>query len=125
MKTKIREPVTVTREGGRERKHHVRELHEQLVAVGFAEELSAICKGLHVALFEVLGGGRDASTTEARRACAAYLRAKGLSLPRIGKLIGRDHTSVRVMLQPAEERAARNLVKKIQIGMSESKGRAA
>ncbi len=50
----------------------------------------------------VLGKSRKRPVVAARRAVIVALRERGLSLPEIGALIGRDHTSVLHHLRVAE-----------------------
>ena len=47
-----------------------------------------------VPMAEIRGRGRDPRTVHARDLVCARLRAAGLSLPTIGRLVGRDHSTV-------------------------------
>lgn len=51
---------------------------------------------------EVLARSRKRPVVAARRAVCVALRARGLSLPVIGALIGRDHTTVLHALRTAQ-----------------------
>jgi chromosomal replication initiation ATPase DnaA len=42
----------------------------------------------------ILGRSRFRKDVEARRDCALFLRSRNLSLPEIGRILGRHHTSI-------------------------------
>lgn len=71
--------------------------------------LSVIARAHGTGIAEVLGRSRVAHVTEARYEFASALRGSGWSLPRIGKLLGRDHTTImsglRSIVDRAEKRA--------------------
>lgn len=56
-----------------------------------AEELASEC-GMDIA--SLLGHGQSRVQAAQRRKLAIYLRGLGMSFPRIGTLMGRDHTTV-------------------------------
>src|SRR5881296_1810561 len=70
----------------------------------FEAELAAIAEAADVTLGELRGPSRDWRIVEVRHVAAAYLRSHGLSLVAIGRLLGRDHTTVLNLLhgKPAE-----------------------
>ena len=47
-----------------------------------------------IPIYEVVGRKRNVSVCSARKELYAVLRQKALSLPEIGALLGRDHTTV-------------------------------
>lgn len=58
-------------------------------------DVAASCaKDHHVPLDAMLGRSREMPLPIARGRFYAYLRALGWSYPAIGKLVGRDHTTV-------------------------------
>ena len=50
-------------------------------------------------LEQLRGRGRRRAEVELRRIVAAYLRRRGCSLPEIGRVLDRDHTSVLSLLR--------------------------
>jgi chromosomal replication initiation ATPase DnaA len=59
----------------------------------------------HLTVGDMFGGRRQPGVRSAQRSFWAYLRAIGWSFPQIGKLCGRDHTTVMYALR-APGRAA-------------------
>lgn len=55
----------------------------------------------HVTVEEVASRARSKRVCAARRVVFARLRSLGLSLPEIGRILGRDHTTVLVGLRKA------------------------
>lgn len=53
----------------------------------------------HVRPEEILGRGRSKSIARARHSVFLSLRVRGLSYPEIGRLMGRDHTTVLAVCQ--------------------------
>lgn len=68
----------------------------------------AICLALSVLVDELHGALRYPSIVAARRLFALHLRTElGWSYPQIGRLLGRDHTTVMMLCRAAQkERAA-------------------
>ena len=52
----------------------------------------------HAISIEELRSGRHAAINEIRRECAEMLRSTGMTLDQIGRVLDRDHTTVRQML---------------------------
>jgi Bacterial dnaA protein helix-turn-helix len=63
-------------------------------------EVQQIVAAAGLTLDQVRGHGRRREETEVRRIVAAYLRRRGCSLPEIGRVLNRDHTSVLNLLRP-------------------------
>lgn len=76
---------------------------------GAAAELHALALQHFTTALDVLGHSRRANIVAARRAFVLALRARHLSWPVIGDLVGRDHTSVMVLARPLEERRQREV----------------
>ncbi len=55
-------------------------------------ELIAAAAGMTGA--DIRGPGRTREVVEVRRVVAHYMRGQGLTLPAIGRYLGRDHTTV-------------------------------
>lgn len=56
--------------------------------------LTQICTRYAVSLEEMLGQSRTPTLVRARRECMLFLRELGMSSTEVGKLLGRDHTTV-------------------------------
>jgi len=67
-----------------------------------------VARELGIPVREILGRGKFRYVVEARAALIALLRDQRLSLPRIGEIIGRDHSSVHNALARLPEYMARN-----------------
>lgn len=61
--------------------------------------LIKICDAYGISLPQLLSHRRDMTFVTARVECAKKLRAMGLSLPRIGKIMNRDHTTILYLLR--------------------------
>ncbi len=85
-------------------------LSERLRMRGVYELVTDTAYSHRVSLSEVLSKSRKRPIAAARRAVCVALRARGLSLPEIGALIGRDHTTVLHSLRVAEREAERAMV---------------
>jgi hypothetical protein len=62
-------------------------------------DVQQIVAAAGLTLDQVRGHGRRRQETEVRRIVAAYLRRRGCSLPEIGRVLNRDHTSVLSLLR--------------------------
>lgn len=67
--------------------------------------INLVCKIHDISKSHLLGGARGVLAIKARRCLSVALRAGGWSLPRIGKLMNRDHTSVLHNLRQFEKKA--------------------
>ncbi len=56
---------------------------------------------------DVLGKGRSEPEVACRAVMAHYLRSRGLSLPRIGQMLNRDHTSIMHLIHTRNEAGER------------------
>lgn len=68
------------------------------------EEVTNIIMRFRENLARVKGGSRDTNIVECRRAICHALHQRGWSLPRIGHLMNRDHTSVYSLMHPEKHR---------------------
>jgi len=66
--------------------------------------LAEICEATGVAALDIRGHARDPFTVSARWAWWALLRESGRSHSEIGRLVGRDHSSIIHALKHAPER---------------------
>ncbi len=62
-------------------------------------EVQQIVDAAGLTLEQVRGRGKGRGLVEVRRIVAAYLRRRGCSLPEIGRVLNRDHTSVLNLLR--------------------------
>ena len=84
-----------------------------LEASGTADEIRAAAAREGATVDEVFGPSRVAHVVRARRAAMRVVRDRlAWSYPAIGRLFGRDHTSVMAALQDDDARAARALRRK-------------
>lgn len=68
--------------------------------ITFTEVIDACAESCGVSHGELIGSSRERIYVEPRNLCAAVLRARGNSLPNIGKYLGgRDHTTIRNCLK--------------------------
>lgn len=68
---------------------------KHLRARGLWPALALVAKAYHVTPDDVLGARRDKSVSAARASyCWALHESRGLSYPEIGRLLGRDHSTV-------------------------------
>lgn len=67
--------------------------------------INLVCKIHDISKDHLLGGAGGGLAIKARRCLSVALRAGGWSLPRIGKLINRDHTSILHNLRQFEKAA--------------------
>lgn len=67
---------------------------QRLSAQGWRMAAETIAEQAGLSLADVQGPRRDKQTVAVRRVVVRYLRAEGLSLPAIARLLRRDHTSV-------------------------------
>ena len=65
----------------------------------FMADIEQIASAAGVTVDQVRGSSRTHELVEVRRIIAAYLRRRGCSLPEIGRLLDRDHTSVMNLLR--------------------------
>jgi Bacterial dnaA protein helix-turn-helix len=65
----------------------------------FAADIEQIAAAAGVTVADVQGSIRTAALVEVRRIIAAYLRQRGCSLPEIGRILHRDHTTVLNLLR--------------------------
>jgi len=65
----------------------------------FVSEVEQITAAAGVTVEQVRGRGKGRELVEVRRIVAAYLRRRGCSLPEIGRVLNRDHTSVLNLLR--------------------------
>src|SRR5258708_18370154 len=65
----------------------------------FTVEVEQIAAAAGVTVEQVRGRGKGRELVEVRRIVAAYLRRRGCSLPEIGRVLNRDHTSVLHLLR--------------------------
>lgn len=72
------------------------------------EVVREVAAALDVHPRDVLNGDRTAEVVEARAVIASVLRGRGMSYPRIGERLGRDHSSVVNLMQQLPKYAARN-----------------
>jgi chromosomal replication initiation ATPase DnaA len=61
---------------------------------GFQEVLQQVARETRVNAADILSRDRDRRVMRARRELYVRLRAEGYSYPAIGKMVGRDHTTV-------------------------------
>lgn len=69
-------------------------------------EMACILQKRDVTVEELFGSSRKRPIIEARTDCYAFLQKKGWSLPRIGRLFRKDHTTILNGLQRRQEAAA-------------------
>ena len=72
---------------------------------GLLDVARDIADAHHVTLDEILGRDRTPHHVRARVVFWAVLRARGLSYPAIGRMVGRDHTSVIATMKAHARRA--------------------
>jgi hypothetical protein len=65
----------------------------------FTAEVEQIVGAAGVTVVQIQGHGKSRALVEVRRIVAAYLRRRGCSLPEIGHVLNRDHTSVLHLLR--------------------------
>jgi len=65
----------------------------------FTAEGRADVAAAGVTVEQMRGRGKGPRVVEVRRIVAAYLRRRGCSLPEIGRVLNRDHTSVLYLLR--------------------------
>ncbi len=65
----------------------------------FTADVEQILAAAGVTLEQMRGRGKTRGLVEVRRIVAAYLRRRGCSLPEIGRVLNRDHTSVLHLLR--------------------------
>ena len=65
----------------------------------FTTEVEQIVRAAGVTVEQMRGRGKGRELVEVRRIVAAYLRRRGCSLPEIGRVLNRDHTSVLNLLR--------------------------
>lgn len=63
-------------------------------AARYRQVIASICEAYGVPMEEVMGEARSVVLVHARHACYAALRALGLSNPHVGRIMGRDHTTI-------------------------------
>ena len=74
------------------------DLAQGLRSRGLLDVVRSVCDEGHASLDDVLSACRTRSVVACRRACAFELQRRGLSTSEIGRLLGRDHTTVLHML---------------------------
>lgn len=65
----------------------------------FTADVEQIVETAGITLEQMRGRGKQRVLVETRRIVAAYLRRRGCSLPEIGRVLNRDHTSVLNLLR--------------------------
>ena len=85
----------------------------QLQDLGLHAELTQLARALGVTLEQVRGRNREARIVAARRACMHLVAVRRLeySYPDLGRLFGRDHTSVMSMLAGTEAAHQRRMLR--------------
>lgn len=71
---------------------------------GLLEVIDAIAAAHHVSRDEILSRSRVQSVVAGRRSLCVALRERGMSYPEIGRLVGRDHSTVMALLRDQGER---------------------
>lgn len=84
----------------------------RLRAHGLLEIVEATARDHHTTTFAICGRGRQRTVSAARQSAWTRIRALGLSLPEIGALFGRDHTTVLHGLRKARLSATAKLAGK-------------
>lgn len=72
---------------------------DELRKRGLYDVAEDIARGLHITVPEMLGGRKHPVVCEARRMFYRYLYALGWSYGMIGKLLGKDHSTVMYALR--------------------------
>ncbi len=62
--------------------------------------LTSVCENHNITLNELLSPRRNRKFVLARKECARILRENGLSYPKIGKIMNRDHSSIVHLIKP-------------------------
>ena len=65
----------------------------------FATDVEQIASAAGVTVDHLRGSSRTRAMVEVRRIVAAYLRRRGCSLPEIGRILNREHTTVQHLLR--------------------------
>lgn len=78
-----------------------------LASRGLLGLVDHVAEAHHVTRGDVLGRGRTKRVAQARHAVMRALRDMGMSYPEIGRLLGRDHTTVLAALRKAPANALR------------------
>jgi len=78
---------------------------------GFGADIEDVCTKHFVNERELFGRVRTTELVEARVEFWKRLRAKGLSYPQIGRLVGRDHTTILLAIAPDEKREQKRLAR--------------
>ena len=76
-----------------------KQLLRHIEAIGMGPTWRAICLHYLVDPSDALLASRESNAVQARVAFCALLRSRGLSYPAIGRIVGRDHSSVWRLLQ--------------------------
>ena len=79
----------------------------ELRASGLFDLASAVCARFKVSIRSVLGSSRFKTVAMARHHLMVALRDEGKSYPEIGRLLGRDHTTVMSAVKKVRESASR------------------
>jgi chromosomal replication initiation ATPase DnaA len=85
-----------------ERVQRATELYADIVARGLLPMMQEVAAAHHVTVHAIVSSGRTKRVAEARHVVFARLRVLGFSLPEIGALMGRDHTTVLYGLRKGE-----------------------
>lgn len=83
------------------------DLAQGLRSRGLLDVVRSVCDEGHASLDDVLSACRTRSVVACRRACAFELQRRGLSTIEIGRLLGRDHTSILNLLGTTSKAARR------------------
>lgn len=76
------------------------------------EALEEIAQSHGQTLASIRGKGRFRAQVAAREECYFFLRARGWSLPQIGRFFNRDHTAVMYVLDPERNAERKSYLKK-------------
>lgn len=91
--------------------HDVDEIMERLEGRGLLDLVAEICREHHVPIAEVLSRRRNAPIAAVRKVVWAELyHDRGLSYPDIGRLFGRDHSTVLFGVRQVKLMAPRKVV---------------
>lgn len=92
-------------------------LAERIASRGLTGTVAALAAANAITVAELLGGSRMARVVVARHTLMRDLRARGMSYPEIGWLLGRDHSTVIYACRDPDARAAARLVNKVRAGL--------
>jgi hypothetical protein len=82
-------------------------IYSTIVVRDLNNPLHEIAKKRGLKMDDVLGKGRSEPEVACRAVMAHYLRSRGLSFPRIGQMLNRDHTSILHLINTRTENGER------------------